>query len=733
MITACTPAYDIGLSGPTGTYDGLRSQRDRSHEPSGLPLLINKPQSWFLRVNFKHLSTYMASTRDTDAEPGFGRRGDNSSRESSPIRKHKRSFSPTSDDEVVISIADDDDTPPPDGPIIRQAVAFSWTPSIPTAPASINTYQASPLPTKKHNTFFLPGQAVPAPPPPPKPPKTKKKKSAAGFSSQTGRFRVTSYDPTPSASPALTSGDGPYASMYRAKYGAPGNTEVETVPPPEEVSSSGRKRSKPSDSRPKASTSRAKVMPSKAKPSASKGKASDLGQGSSSVSFSMSLPTVPGPQAAPSRPYYRRDYEQHDDHASSSHSVPEGPPSPRQELRRSQAHKRSNAPLRLVTVLIADMRGEVPDHQLVEVRVVLRDSEDVVQDGYWANAEDICKTLQASVSRIDGPAKVYALRGKYRQMILKVTADNDDDWVTANVVVNPDRTLDVVVETGVPPGGLARPSRARRDIPESRSSISPPRATAPLPYMDAGFGVRINQEHGHRKRRHSPSDDYRGMASSSRQWSPSTLASSPRRSPSRGTSTSHQNSFVSGAPGARMLFPGHHSSSQTHSPPNHMHLSKRQRGNSVSESSESEDEEASVVDEVDELIQQEKTWTDYFVMSAKPRSAAAVLKEYRIVQGFIDKWAGKPVPSGPLIEPSHIAMALKIENPQDYINQCTDTIRLMELYGPEGRRLQDPEVAKKAGDDSEPGYSMNPARRLWKLLRKIDEDWVAAHPVEPVN
>jgi hypothetical protein len=57
-----------------------------------------------------------------------------------------------------------------------------------------------------------------------------------------------------------------------------------------------------------------------------------------------------------------------------------------------------------------------------------------------------------------------------------------------------------------------------------------------------------------------------------------------------------------------------------------------------------------VSQEVDQLIQQESTWVDYFRCSAKPRSAAVVLKEYQIVQGFVDKWVGKPVPSGALIE-----------------------------------------------------------------------------------
>ena len=53
------------------------------------------------------------------------------------------------------------------------------------------------------------------------------------------------------------------------------------------------------------------------------------------------------------------------------------------------ATKRPSIPLRLVTILIEDMRGEAPDPQLAEVRVGLRDSEDPERDGYWANAEDI--------------------------------------------------------------------------------------------------------------------------------------------------------------------------------------------------------------------------------------------------------------------------------------------------------------------------------------------------------
>lgn len=38
------------------------------------------------------------------------------------------------------------------------------------------------------------------------------------------------------------------------------------------------------------------------------------------------------------------------------------------------------------------------------------------------------------------------MRGKYRQFILRVTADNKDEFVSANVAISPQKTLDVTVE-----------------------------------------------------------------------------------------------------------------------------------------------------------------------------------------------------------------------------------------------------------------------------------------------
>lgn len=61
----------------------------------------------------------------------------------------------------------------------------------------------------------------------------------------------------------------------------------------------------------------------------------------------------------------------------------------------------------------------------------------------FALSVSFCKDLMVST----GPAKVYTLRGKYRQFFLRVTAENVDEFISTNLVIKPERILDVVVET----------------------------------------------------------------------------------------------------------------------------------------------------------------------------------------------------------------------------------------------------------------------------------------------
>ncbi|KAJ7188129.1 hypothetical protein C8R46DRAFT_1053737 [Mycena filopes] len=601
----------------------------------------------------------------TDTQHGYGRRNRNndsddssSSRDTSPVRKVKRSFTPTSDDDIVVEPVGEDDTPPPEGPLIRQAVAFSWTPSIPTAPTSINTYQASPIPTQQN---FLPGQAVAAPPPkpPPKPRKKTKKRSAPQFSAQTGRFRIGTYDPTPTTEPALSAGEGPYASMYRATDKPAVPTEGQAPAP-----TGTRKRAKPSEPKPKASTSKVKANP---KSSTSKSKASASKRGASSNM------AQPEPEFGGS--HYRRDYAP--EHAGSSTG---GSPSPKPDHRRLPVPKPS--PLRLVTILIEDNRGEVPDSQLAEVHVRLRDSANPKEDGFWANAEDICKALQGSPSRIDGPAKIFVWRGKYRHIILKVNADNRDEWVTANVVITPERTLSMIVETGLPLGAPAPPA-----IPQA-----PRENLAPNPYGSMGTHgigpIFTNPEHPSRKRQHSP-DEF-----SSGRRPPSILP--PRTS---STSTHHPNP---GPSGARMTLPDPASpvpqmQDTRYSLVDYFMEAEEQirtesQDQSRSSSVDSEDDpevvHARVTEEVDVFLQSDRSWVDFFKWSG--RSTVAILNRYRVFQGLVDRWAWH----------SHIALALKVDadaaEREKYMSDCAETLGLMALYGPEGQRLQDPDVVQKA-------------------------------------
>jgi hypothetical protein len=55
----------------------------------------------------------------------------------------------------------------------------------------------------------------------------------------------------------------------------------------------------------------------------------------------------------------------------------------------------------MVTLLIVDGRSGHDDHQLAEVKVPLRPAE-IAEDGYWADAEEVCDKLQSGPSRIDG-------------------------------------------------------------------------------------------------------------------------------------------------------------------------------------------------------------------------------------------------------------------------------------------------------------------------------------------
>lgn len=289
--------------------------------------------------------------------------------------------------------------------MIRQAVGFSWRPSVLPTAATVSTYEAV-LPSNTNAIQFLPGQA---------PPKKKRKRVKPEYSAQTSRFRLVAEPtqastPEPSTQPAIYAGPGPYSSMYRfastATPGASANPSVaDAASPPAEayspaVSSTLASTSSYSPTRGAYNNISAGSSPSRARgrvsaPTNMKTKRNKKSTGqrtASSAQTSVPSPQLQQPASAmhhqgvqPS--HYRRDYEGN----MGSNERSAAPPPSAGPLR----------PLRMLTVLIEDVRSGVPDHQLAEVQVHLRPAED--PDGvFWANAKEICEKLQAGPSRIDG-------------------------------------------------------------------------------------------------------------------------------------------------------------------------------------------------------------------------------------------------------------------------------------------------------------------------------------------
>ncbi|KAI0633817.1 hypothetical protein C8Q77DRAFT_1030316, partial [Trametes polyzona] len=95
---------------------------------------------------------------------------------------------------------------------------------------------------------------------------------------------------------------------------------------------------------------------------------------------------------------------------------------------------------------IEDQRGDSEDSMLAEVRVPLKPIEGG-DEGYWADAQDVSEQLQKGPSRIDGAAKVYTKRGKYKQYFLRITDTGEALCQSANLKVASDRTLEIVIET----------------------------------------------------------------------------------------------------------------------------------------------------------------------------------------------------------------------------------------------------------------------------------------------
>ncbi|KAG6879671.1 hypothetical protein C0992_013207 [Termitomyces sp. T32_za158] len=375
-----------------------------------------------------------------------------------------------------------------------------------------------------------------------------------------------------------------------------------------------------------------------------------------------------------------------------------------------EGKRTQKTPLSLLTLLIQDIRSGVTDQQLAEVKVPMKTANDP-KDGFWADAKILGQQLQSGASRIDGPAKVYTLRGKYRQFFLRVSTDNRDEFISTNLAIKPDRVLDVVVEELLPPGQLPHPPKipqgliSRSPSPGSTSeSLSPERdLTQTFTQSERSYELMMEELEMYRR--------YHASLQHSREPGPAT----------RGRRSRIKNSAKS---------PKFRSSSAESIPSTLIQTGIRFQSPDGDDSPEEVDR--LVTEAVDQIIQEDEKWTAFFRAKAvhEPHRAMDVLEQYHIVKHMLDKFVGKKVPFRSFkakIEPKHITQALKIEDPKFHLN-CVETLHLLDLYGENGRHCADSRVIEMVKDTSMPEYNAKPIKRLLHLMQDIDEKWKEEHP-----
>lgn len=58
---------------------------------------------------------------------------------------------------------------------------------------------------------------------------------------------------------------------------------------------------------------------------------------------------------------------------------------------------------------------------------------------------------------------------------------------------------------------------------------------------------------------------------------------------------------------------------------------------------------------------------------------------------------------------------------------CSETLKLLALYGPDGSRLQDPTILEMVADSSNPKPDRKPIKILLHKLRAVDQEWNKLH------
>ncbi|KAG6375451.1 hypothetical protein JVT61DRAFT_3009 [Boletus reticuloceps] len=486
---------------------------------------------------------------------------------------------------------------------------------------NVNTYQATVAP-QPVVPYFLPGQA-PVPPPKPKlsRPRAPRKKKDQQFSERTSKFKISGVISTSASGPATLTGTIPANSVDTSPSASSGTTSSITVAPSMTPASS---------------------------------QAFGYANDDSSTSVTR---------------YHRRL-------SPGGPSIERSRQTPAQRTHSASPGVGSARPLRMVTLLIEDMRGGVSDPQLAEVRVPLKVADDP-DDGFWADAAEV-------------PAKVYTMRGRFRQFFMRVDQFDQLQVQSAHIGVSKQRTLNVFVEAPVPQGQLPRPRVPPSDVRPSyhasseREAVASRRPSYSLATREDQIERLSRSSYAVQSRSYSPVSESGSYGRSQRTASPHRSQHDPYANPSRRRLTPP-------IPGRQAEMP--------------------------------EERDEAIANYIRSRIENHPKWMEYMQAKARPQRVSEVLKQYAFVEDRVREFIGRKTPThwdgapNSYVEKHHVWRVLNLD--PNWGEECQAVSLLVGFYGDNGSRYEDSRVVDMINDASLP--KANTMERFLRLLRHVDE------------
>jgi hypothetical protein len=151
------------------------------------------------------------------------------------------------------------------------------------------------------------------------------------------------------------------------------------------------------------------------------------------------------------------------------------------------------------------------------------------------------------------------------------------------------------------------------------------------------------------------------------------------------------------------------------------------------------------------MIEPDPGWKRFFVLKGGLQHVSSIVEQYRFVQRKLDELEGRK----PFRSTSHkvskvclnitfksLHLPITLSRLQTHVlsslymsdewgSDCTETLMLLDLYGPKGKRCEDTRIIQMINDQSEPRGNL--AKRFLKNLREVDKEWLKAHPQESLK